>query len=154
MATRHSPADASAKTGDLSTSPRVVWSLTWPQMLMMYLMFFMGFVAVWVAGRISADTQAALGMVNQCSTFLMVVAMALSSGAMAAVSQSLGARRRDRARRYVAATVIGCFTLGLGVAFAGWLWHDAILRLLRVPESIFPQSREMWRASMLALPAQ
>lgn len=154
MATRHSPADASAKAGDLSTSPRVVWSLTWPQMLMMYLMFFMGFVAVWVAGRISADTQAALGMVNQCSTFLMVVAMALSSDAMAAVSQSLGARRRDRARRYVAATVIGCFTLGLGVAFAGWLWHDAILRLLRVPESIFPQSREMWRASMLALPAQ
>ena len=81
-------------------------------------------------------------MVNQCSTFLMVVAMALSSGAMAAVSQSLGARRRNRAQRYVAATVIGCFTLGLGVAFAGWLWHDAILRLFRVPESIFSQSRD------------
>ena len=58
---------------------------------MMYLMFFMGFVAVWVAGQISADVQAALGMVNQCGILLMVVAMAISSGATAAVSQSLGA---------------------------------------------------------------
>ena len=32
---------------------------------MMYLVFFMGLVAVWVAGQISAEVQAALGMVNQ-----------------------------------------------------------------------------------------
>ena len=68
-------------------------------MLMMYLMFFMGFVAVWVAGQISADVQAALGMVNQCSILLMVVAMAVSSGATAAVSQSLGALKVMRAQR-------------------------------------------------------
>lgn len=89
---------------DLSTSPRAIWRLTWPQMLMMYLMFFMGFVAVWVAGQISADVQAALGMVNQCGILLMVVAMAVSSGATAAVSQSLGALRVMRAQRYIGTT--------------------------------------------------
>ena len=90
---------------DLSISPRAIWKLTWPQMLMMYLVFFMGFINIWVAGRISADVQAALGMVNQCGLFLMVVAMSMSSGATAAVSQSLGAKRLRRAgsdhRKYI-----------------------------------------------------
>ena len=121
---------------------------------MMYLMFFMGFVAVWVAGQISADVQAALGMVNQCSILLMVVAMAVSSGATAAVSQSLGALKVMRAQRYIGTTVIGCMGLGLLVALAAALFSDGILRELMVPESIMPQTREMWAASMLGLPAQ
>lgn len=37
---------------DLSVSPRAIWKLTWPQMLMMYLVFFMGFINIWVAGQI------------------------------------------------------------------------------------------------------
>ena len=117
-------------------------------------MFFMGFVAVWVAGQISADVQAALGMVNQCSILLMVVAMAVSSGATAAVSQSLGALKVMRAQRYIGTTVIGCMGLGLLVALTAALFSDGILRVLMVPESIMPQTREMWAASMLGLPAQ
>ena len=104
-------------TPDLSTSPRAIWRLTWPQMLMMYLVFFMGFNTVWVAGQISADVQAALGMVTQCAIFLMVVIMAVSSGATAAVSQSLGARKMRRAQRYVGTTVLGSLGLGLLVAW-------------------------------------
>ncbi|MBO6171525.1 MAG: MATE family efflux transporter [Desulfovibrio sp.] len=123
-------------------------------MLMMYLMFFMGFVSVWVAGRISADVQAALGMVNQCGIFLMVVSMAVSSGATAAVSQSLGAHRIVRAKRYIAATVAGCSALGILVALAGWLCSEGILRVIMVPESILPQTREMWLAGLPGLPAQ
>lgn len=121
---------------------------------MMYLMFFMGFVAVWVAGQISADVQAALGMVNQCGILLMVVAMAVSSGATAAVSQSLGALKVARAQRYVVTTVIGCLGMGFVVAAFAWLFSDGILRMLMVPESIMPQTREMWGVSMLGLPAQ
>ncbi len=139
---------------DLSTSPRAVWRLTWPQMLMMYLVFFMGFITVWVAGRISAEVQAALGMVTQCAVFLMAVIMAVSSGATAAVSQSLGALKLLRAQRYVSATVIGSLGLGLLMALIGRLFGDDILRLLMVPESILPIARELWQITMLALPAQ
>ena len=133
-------------TPDLSTSPRAIWRLTWPQMLMMYLVFFMGFNTVWVAGQISADVQAALGMVTQCAIFLMVVIMAVSSGATAAVSQSLGARKMRRAQRYVGTTVLG--------SLGGWFFGDGILRLLMVPERILPIARELWQVTMLALPAQ
>ena len=141
-------------TPDLSTSPRAVWRLTWPQMLMMYLVFFMGFITVWVAGQISAEVQAALGMVTQCAIFLMVVIMAVSSGATAAVSQSLGALKMRRAQRYVGTTVLGSLGLGLLVAVGGWFFGDGILRLLMVPESILPIARELWQVTMLALPAQ
>lgn len=151
---RPTPAPQGGTEPDLSVSPRAVWRLTWPQMLMMYLMFFMGFVSVWVAGRISADVQAALGMVNQCGIFLMVVSMAVSSGATAAVSQSLGAHRIVRAKRYIAATVAGCSALGILVALAGWLCSEGILRVIMVPESILPQTREMWLAGLPGLPAQ
>lgn len=123
-------------------------------MLMMYLIFFMGFVAVWVAGQISADVQAALGMVTQCSIFLMVVSMAVSSGATAAVSQSLGALKVRRAQRYVGATVLGSLGLGLLMALAGRFFGDDILALLMVPESILPIARELWQVAMLTLPAQ
>ena len=114
----------------------------------------MGFNTVWVAGQISADVQAALGMVTQCAIFLMVVIMAVSSGATAAVSQSLGARKMRRAQRYVGTTVLGSLGLGLLVAVGGWFFGDGILRLLMVPERILPIARELWQVTMLALPAQ
>lgn len=139
---------------DLSTSPRAIWHLAWPQLLMMYLVFIMGFITVWVAGHISADVQAALGMVTQCTMLLMVIVMAMSSGALAAVSQSMGAGHMDRARRYVTTTVLGSCVLGLLMALPGWLLADPILALLRVPERILPLSREFWNVVMLTLPAQ
>ena len=139
---------------DLSVSPRAIWKLTWPQMLMMYLVFFMGFINIWVAGRISADVQAALGMVNQCGLFLMVVAMSMSSGATAAVSQSLGAKRMRRAQRYVGTTVLGSLLAGILVALLGWQLGGPILGILQVPERILPVTAGFWDITMLALPAQ
>lgn len=141
-------------TPRLGTSPRAIWSLTWPQLLMMYIVFFMGLASVWVGGRISADVQAALGMVTQCSLFLMVVIMALSSGATAAISQSLGAFRVRRAERYVAATWLGSLGLGLLMALLGWSFGDGILRLIMVPEPIRPLAAELWQVFMFMLPAQ
>ncbi|MBO4369077.1 MAG: MATE family efflux transporter, partial [Desulfovibrio sp.] len=96
----------------------------------------------------------ALGMVNQCGFFLMVVIMALSSGATAAVSQSLGADKTERAKRYISITVFGSFILGLLLAFAGFGHGKTILALLQVPESILPLAEKMWDLTMYALPAQ
>ncbi|MBD5607963.1 MAG: MATE family efflux transporter, partial [Desulfovibrio sp.] len=44
---------------NLSASPKAIWRLTWPQMLMMYILFFSGVITIWVAGQISSDAQAA-----------------------------------------------------------------------------------------------
>ena len=131
-----------------------IWNLIWPQMVMMYSVVLTGLTAVWTAGQINADTQGALGMVNQCSFFLMVVIMAISSGATAAVSQSLGANKLDRAKHYIQITIFGSLALGVIFALFGYSHGTPVLRLLQVPEEIIPLASSMWDWMMLGLPAQ
>ncbi len=125
---------------DLSTSPRAIWHLTWPQMLMMYLMFFTGFIGVWVAGQISSNVQASLGLVTQCAMFLMVVIMAVSSGATACISQSLGAGRMIRAQLYIFSTIVGSRDI----------WKIAVLTL--PVQYVNSATGVMFRATRMVMP--
>lgn len=131
-----------------------MWRLTWPQMLMMYLLFFSGITTVWAAGQISSHVQAAMGLVTQCGMFMMVVIMSISSGATAAISQSIGMGRMLRARLYITTTVIGSLLLGIIVAIPAWHFGDPVLRLLQTPDEVMPITREIWRVSVLGIPLQ
>lgn len=137
---------------DLSVTPQAIWRLTWPQMLMMYLMFFTGITTVWAAGQINPHTQASLGMVTQCMMLVMVIIMAIASGATAAISQSLGMGRLMRARLYISTTIFGSLALGILISIPAWIFGDGILRLVQVPEDIMPMSREIWHVAVIGLP--
>lgn len=139
---------------DLSTSPRTIWRLTWPQMLMMYLFFFTGLTSIWAAGQLSPDVQASIGMVTQCTMFLMVIVMAVCSGATAAISQSIGMGRIMRARLYISTTVYGSLILGAVMAVPAWCLGDPILLLIQTPEELLPMARQIWRIALLGLPLQ
>ncbi len=139
---------------DLSTSPRAIWRLTWPQLVMMYVMAVMTLTPVWTAGRLGAGVQAALGMANQCSLFLSVICLAVASGATAAVSQSLGALRVRRANFYITTTLALSFVLGIATGISGSLFSSDILLLLGIHEDIRPTADEIWRIFMLGLPMQ
>lgn len=139
---------------NLNFGPRAIWSLTWPQMLMMYLMFFSGIVTVWVAGQISSDVQAAMGLITQCAMFIMIVITSISSGATAAISQSIGMGRLLRAKLYISTTVFGSLALGLVMAVPAWSLGDEILHLIQTPEEIMPICRNVWKVSILGLPLQ
>ena len=141
------------QTPNLSTSPRAIWSLTWPQMLMMFFVFCLGLTDVWTAGRISGDVQAAFGLVAQCTMFLQVLVMAMSSGAMAAISQSLGAHKYRRARLYIGMVLLCSMGLGLLVALFAYAGQHALFGLLMTPESILPITLDYWGIALLTLPA-
>lgn len=68
-----------------------LWALTWPQILMLLVQFGIGLTDAWAAGRIGPDVQASIGI-------------AAGNGAVAAVSQSLGAGRSRRSRRFTGLT--------------------------------------------------
>ena len=73
-------------------------------MLMLLVQFGIGLTDVWAAGRIGPDIQASIGLIAQCHMVLMAVGIATGNGAVAAVSQSIGAGRQRRARlssRYI-----------------------------------------------------
>lgn len=139
---------------DLSTSPRAIWRLTWPQLIMMYVMAVMTLTPVWTAGRFGADVQAALGMANQCTLFLSVICLAITSGATAAVSQSLGALRIMRANFYITTTLGLSLALGIAMGLAGWFFSGHILAFLQIHEDIRPVAEEIWRIFMFGLPFQ
>lgn len=138
------PGDASLK---------VIWRLTWPQMIMMLFHFLIGFTDVWVAGRIHPDVQASLGLVTQCLFFLLVVAVATANAAVAAVSQAIGAGMADRARRYVGLVLVGGTLMGALLALVGYVLREPFLKLLMVPEQILPITSYFWDVYLFGLPA-
>lgn len=131
---------------------RTIWRLAWPQVLMMFFNFLIGFVDVYVAGMLDVRVQASLGLIDSCLFFLLIVAVAAASGAVAAVSQSLGAGRKARALRFIGLTLAAGFLCGLLLAGLGYLGQDLFFAILQVPPEISGVTRYFFSVYLLLLP--
>lgn len=131
---------------------RDIWSLAWPQTLLMFCNFLIGFVDVWVAGRIGSDVQASMGMINQLLFFFLVVATAVANGSVAAISQSMGAGLPRRALRYTGLVLETGLLMGLAIFVLGKLIDDSLLALLQVPDSLRPITGYFLNVYLLLLP--
>jgi len=133
-------------------SLREIFHLSWPQVLMMFFHFWVGFVDVLVAGRLGTNVQACIGLTTQTMFFFLIIGMALANGSVAAITQSLGAGRRDRASRFIQ------LSLGLGLVFGvmvlvlGYVFLDNILAILHLPALILPIGRYILTVYLLTLP--
>src|SRR6056297_3112993 len=115
---------------------RNIWRLAWPQTLMMFFHFWIGFIDVYVAGQLNDQIQASLGLITQTLFFLLIIAMALANGAIASMSQSLGSGKELRARRYCLLALVLVFGLGICFSLLGFGLRDVFLESLRVPEQL------------------
>lgn len=52
-----------------------IWRLAWPQTAMMFFHFLIGFIDVYVAGRLSDQVQASLGIITQTLFFLLMLSL-------------------------------------------------------------------------------
>jgi putative MATE family efflux protein len=130
-----------------------IWNLAWPQVVMMFFHFLIGFVDVWVAGRISREAQACMGVMSQAMFFFMVVAIALANGSVAAISQSSGAGLPRRIKRFVGLSVgLGTLT-GLVILVLGLLFDEHFLSLLQIPAELMPIAEYLLQVSLYILPA-
>lgn len=137
---------------NLSISKRAIFSLVWPQMLMMYLLFITNITPLWVAGKMDAQTQAALGLVMQVIFFLNAFCIALNAGATAVISQSLGASKVYRARLYVSISLMLNFILGTILCAFGFMFKDEIFNLLAVPNEARQIALSLWGIMILSMP--
>ncbi len=137
---------------ELSFSFATMWQLTWPQMLVMLFFFCIGLCDVWAAGQVSNDVQAAFGIVAQGAVFLQVLAIATAGGATAAISQSLGAQRELRAKRYVSMVILLVLGLGTIVAIIAYVGKDLFFSLLQTPKNILPIAIFYWTIILITLP--
>ncbi|MFW5734718.1 MAG: MATE family efflux transporter, partial [Oceanidesulfovibrio sp.] len=132
---------------------REIWRLAWPQTLMMIAHFFVGFIDVFVAGKLGTGVQASLGLITQCFFFFLIIAIAVSNGVVAAVSQSLGAGLVKRAQRYTMFSLTLALAGGLLIFAAGTLLRGPFLDALQTPPSIRDESAYMLTVFLLVVPA-
>lgn len=130
-----------------------IWNLTWPQVVMMIFHFLIGFVDVWVAGRIGREVQACMGVMSQAMFFFLVVAVALANGSVAAISQSSGAGLPRRIKRFVGLSIGLGFAMSLVIFLVGLWLDEQFLRLLRIPPEVMPFAAYLLRVSLYILPA-
>lgn len=94
---------------------------------------------------LGANALAAVGSSYSLMIFLTSVILGLCMGSGAVFSLQYGAGNRDALKRsvFVSLVLIGLTTLVLNVAV--FVWIDPILRLLQVPEDVYPLMRDyLW----------
>ena len=134
-------------------SYRSLVALTWPQFMMMLFQMAIGFVDVYVAGRIGAGVQAAMGMVLECLFIFLVIGSTTSSGLLATVGQSVGAGKYARAQRYAGMGIGLALSLCFVLIFCVYFFRMPLLSVMKVPESIQPIGLYFLNVILITLPA-
>ncbi len=138
---------------NISTRPyRAIWTLAWPQVLMMILHFFISAVDVKVAGMINPSVQASLGMITQIFLFVLVIAMAVANSSVAAISQSVGAGLHSRVRRYILLCLVLGFILGFLLMLLSFPLRGILLKALQVNPEILPLTTYFLEVYLLITP--
>ncbi len=107
-----------------------IWTMSWPLFLNMVTIAFGSFADIWVAGKLGSTAQAAVGVSGQISIFMILLAVALSSGTNALVSRFWG--EGDKEKTMAAARQALLFSVGFGLCSMtiGLLICRALLRIL------------------------
>lgn len=80
------------KTPATNTSVKDIWRLSWPLVLTMFLLFSVGLVDVYVAGRFTPEVQGAVGFGSQLLFFFGVIGNSLGVGLVTIISRLKGAK--------------------------------------------------------------
>ncbi|KQY81353.1 MATE family efflux transporter [Pelomonas sp. Root1444] len=133
-----------------SARPRL-FPLTWPLLLELLLGIGIGIIGTALAARLSDDSGAAFGLANQVFAAIFVLFRVIGAGVSVAVTQALGAGRRDQADA-VARAVVGASTwLGAGGAMMALLAAGPLLQLVNAPPEVAPLARVLLQTLAPAL---
>ena len=98
-------------------------------------------VDTWVVGRfVSNEAYAAVGTVGPIINMLIGFFMGLSSGAGVVISQYYGAKRYEEVSRTVHTAITMTLVLGLLFTIIGLTMTPFMLRLMKTPENVLPES--------------
>ncbi|MCE4536646.1 MATE family efflux transporter [Pelomonas sp. P7] len=130
--------------------PRL-FPLTWPLLLELLLGIGIGVVGTGLAARLSDNSGAAFGLANQVFAALFVLFRVIGAGVSVAVTQALGAGRREQADAVARATVGASTWLGLGGAVVALAAAGPMLALVNAPPEVAPLAAGLLRALAPAL---
>lgn len=131
-----------------------IWTLVWPQTATMVCMLVISLTDVYVGGKINPQVQASIGIGAQLHALFMVLGTSIGAGAMAAVSQSIGARRFARAKRYSGLVIVYAVVMAVILAVLGYIFRYPIMAMLQVDESMLDLAVVFFQYILAALPFQ
>ncbi|MDR7295097.1 Na+-driven multidrug efflux pump [Pelomonas aquatica] len=133
-----------------SARPRL-FPLTWPLLLELLLGIGIGIIGTALAARLSDDSGAAFGLANQVFAAIFVLFRVIGAGVSVAVTQALGAGRRDQADAVARAVVGASSWLGAGGAVMALLAAGPLLQLVNAPPEVAPLARVLLQTLAPAL---
>ena len=96
----------------------------------------------WVVGNyVSNEAFSAIGTVTPIINLLIGIFMGFSSGASVVISQYFGAHKYDRVKTAVHTTVLSTMLLSVVFTIVGILMTPLMLRFMRTPDNVFPESQ-------------
>lgn len=134
----------------LSARPRL-FALTWPVLLELLLGIGIGIIGTALAARLSDNSGAAFGLANQVFAAVFVLFRVIGAGVSVAVTQALGAGRRDQADAVARAVVGASSWLGVGGAVVALLAAGPLLTLVNAPHEVAPLAKTLLQALAPAL---
>ena len=98
-------------------------------------------VDTWVVGRyVSNEAYAAVGTIGPVINMLIGFFMGLSSGAGVVISQYYGAKRYEDVKKTVHTAIVMTVILGVVFTVVGLGMTPYMLRLMKTPENVLPES--------------
>ena len=98
-------------------------------------------VDTWVVGNyVSNEAFSAVGTVGPIINMLIGFFMGLSSGAGVVISQYYGAKRQEEVERTVHTAIVMTLVIGVLFTFLGIGMIPYMLRLMKTPDNVFPES--------------
>jgi len=128
-----------------------IWNISWPIFLIMVFNFFVGFTDVYVAGLISPDVQAAVGFISQMYFLIIILANALSIGALTLVSRLIGAGELERAAEAGKQSLISGTVVAIVLSVIGLVFTHEIIAAAGFPLEIRHVSEHFLRIFAFAL---
>ncbi|PWW00979.1 putative MATE family efflux protein [Paenibacillus cellulosilyticus] len=119
-----------------------LWSLAWPIFIELMLMIMLGTVDTLMVSRISDDAVAVTGLSNQLFGSVSTVFSVLTGGAGIIIAQKLGARLNEEARTVAIITMKVTGLIGILLGIVLYLFPEPIARIIQMPASLIPLSRD------------
>jgi len=127
-----------------------IWHMSWPLLLNMVTISLASFVDVWVAGKLGANAQAAIGIGGQIWFLMVILAVALSAGTTALVSRYWGAKDYDQAIEACRQSLIVSFLFGITSTILGLACAPTFLKLLGASPAVQDVGWQFIRVDLLS----
>jgi len=135
----------------MTAAPPSLFSIAWPMLAEALLGMSVGFVALSLAARGGDASSAAFALVNYVMGALQILLRVVAMGVSVAVTQQLGAGRRDAATAVARAALGASLWLGLTAAVVTGLAAGPLLHMMYAPPDVWPFAQPFLRLFAVVL---